>query len=283
VIGLLAQEVQKVAPEVVKVMDDGYLSVNYVELIPVIISAFNQHIEQAIKDKDHIEKNLEDLKKNIDILTNKDFDDRELLDAKLLEIQQIVASLKQERSKSVRKTLKNSRCIIPIVILIFFVVVLCSAVGILFYKTFVPASSNQNNQYSSSPHEIIEPVYSVENDGINLVFNPSFEEVDPKTNLAYNWDTNESYELLTETGESKGNTLVLPFYGTKSLSLTTTNSEESIVVTQVLLIAETPRAINFSGWGNGDLYSPNTTNIPFMVALTLEYADFQKKRKYCPL
>lgn len=221
-------------------------------------------------------KNLEDLKKNIDILTNKDFDDRELLDAKLLEIQQIVASLKQERSKSVRKTLKNSRCIIPIVILIFFVVVLCSAVGILFYKTFVPASSNQNNQYSSSPHEIIEPVYSVENDGINLVFNPSFEEVDPKTNLAYNWDTNESYELLTETGESKGNTLVLPFYGTKSLSLTTTNSEESIVVTQVLLIAETPRAINFSGWGNGDLYSPNTTNIPFMVALTLEYADFQK-------
>jgi len=45
VIGLIAQQVQQVLPEVVREDEDGFLSVDYVEIIPVLIEAFNQHLE----------------------------------------------------------------------------------------------------------------------------------------------------------------------------------------------------------------------------------------------
>jgi hypothetical protein len=54
-IGLLAQDVQKVLPELVKESDDkqGTLSVNYQGLIPVLINAIKEQQEQlkAIKSK----------------------------------------------------------------------------------------------------------------------------------------------------------------------------------------------------------------------------------------
>jgi hypothetical protein len=44
VIGLIAQEVQRVLPEVVQEGEDGYLAVNYAEIVPVLIEAFKEQV-----------------------------------------------------------------------------------------------------------------------------------------------------------------------------------------------------------------------------------------------
>lgn len=53
--GLIAQDVQKLFPELVEESGDGYLSVNYMELIPILI--------QAVQD---LSSEVEELKKQID-------------------------------------------------------------------------------------------------------------------------------------------------------------------------------------------------------------------------
>ena len=57
-IGLLAQDVQKVLPELVKEADDkeGTLSVNYQGLIPVLINAIKEQQEQLKEIKDNVRK-----------------------------------------------------------------------------------------------------------------------------------------------------------------------------------------------------------------------------------
>ncbi|MBN2355374.1 hypothetical protein JXO59_04635 [candidate division KSB1 bacterium] len=40
--GLIAQEVQKVLPQVVLADEDGYLAVNYATLVPVLIEAMKE-------------------------------------------------------------------------------------------------------------------------------------------------------------------------------------------------------------------------------------------------
>src|SRR5690606_4368869 len=42
---LLAQEVYRVLPEVVHQDPDGMLSIDYAELVPVLITAFNEHLK----------------------------------------------------------------------------------------------------------------------------------------------------------------------------------------------------------------------------------------------
>lgn len=72
VIGLIAQQVQKVVPEVVK--EDpvtGYLAVSYAELIPIVIEAFKQHMRQYQSDKQEVNKQIEDLKEKIEALETK--------------------------------------------------------------------------------------------------------------------------------------------------------------------------------------------------------------------
>jgi hypothetical protein len=59
-IGFSAQEIQKVYPEIVKVEDNGYLSVNYIALIPVLI--------EAIKEQ---QVTIDDLTKKMEALTTK--------------------------------------------------------------------------------------------------------------------------------------------------------------------------------------------------------------------
>jgi hypothetical protein len=63
-IGLSAQEVQQVFPELVKVGNDGYLSMNYIGLIPVLVDALKEQ-EQAIGEQ---YAEIETLKKEIDKL-----------------------------------------------------------------------------------------------------------------------------------------------------------------------------------------------------------------------
>lgn len=55
-IGLSAQEIQKVYPEAVKVEDDGYLSVNYISLIPVLIEAIKEQQNTIDELKDQLNK-----------------------------------------------------------------------------------------------------------------------------------------------------------------------------------------------------------------------------------
>eukprot|EP01130_Rhizamoeba_saxonica_P013354 TRINITY_DN5696_c0_g1_i1.p1 TRINITY_DN5696_c0_g1~~TRINITY_DN5696_c0_g1_i1.p1 ORF type:complete len:686 (-),score=174.05 TRINITY_DN5696_c0_g1_i1:894-2951(-) len=68
-IGLLAQEVHAVAPELVRIdPDSGFMSVCYAELVPVLISAFNQFVEDDFEDKEYITDEIEELKIGIDAL-----------------------------------------------------------------------------------------------------------------------------------------------------------------------------------------------------------------------
>ncbi|MBN1618542.1 tail fiber domain-containing protein [Candidatus Dojkabacteria bacterium] len=59
-IGISAQEIQKVYPEIVKMEDNGYLSVNYIALIPILI--------EAIKEQ---QVTIEELQKQMAALTRK--------------------------------------------------------------------------------------------------------------------------------------------------------------------------------------------------------------------
>jgi flagellar biosynthesis chaperone FliJ len=64
-IGLLAQEVQKVFPELVSEDNNGMLAVNYQALVPVLINA----LKEQENNYNELEKSLEILEK--EILKNK--------------------------------------------------------------------------------------------------------------------------------------------------------------------------------------------------------------------
>jgi hypothetical protein len=53
-IGLIAQDVQKVFPQLVSESVDGTLSVNYQGLVPVLITAFNEQEEKIVKQTERI-------------------------------------------------------------------------------------------------------------------------------------------------------------------------------------------------------------------------------------
>lgn len=54
-----------VVPEAVVEDEDGYLSVAYAELIPVLISAFKQHLENYNNDKEVFQQEFENLRQEI--------------------------------------------------------------------------------------------------------------------------------------------------------------------------------------------------------------------------
>jgi len=63
-IGLIAQELQTTFPEIVLEGQDGYLRVNYTELIPVLVKAINKQQQQikeleALVGKDGLQKSIE--------------------------------------------------------------------------------------------------------------------------------------------------------------------------------------------------------------------------------
>ena len=64
-IGLLAQEVQKVFPELVSEDNNGMLAVNYQALVPVLINA----LKEQENNYNELEKSLEMLEK--EVLKNK--------------------------------------------------------------------------------------------------------------------------------------------------------------------------------------------------------------------
>jgi hypothetical protein len=72
-LGLLAQEVQKVLPELVKEGENGKLGVNYSGLIPVLLEAIKEQQKQSEKQQlkiDMQQNQLDDLKKLVQQLVN---------------------------------------------------------------------------------------------------------------------------------------------------------------------------------------------------------------------
>jgi len=55
-VGLIAQEVEKVVPEVVVTNADGYKSVDYAKLVPVLIEALKGQQQQRQEDLKRIER-----------------------------------------------------------------------------------------------------------------------------------------------------------------------------------------------------------------------------------
>ena len=57
-IGVIAQEVEKVAPEVVTTRGNGYMAVKYEKLVPLLIEAIKElsgqvkDLQEKLKDKD---------------------------------------------------------------------------------------------------------------------------------------------------------------------------------------------------------------------------------------
>jgi len=64
VIGLIAQEVQRVVPEVVHEDQNGILSVSYTEIVPIVIEALKQHMKECKDEKEHVEEDINTLKHN---------------------------------------------------------------------------------------------------------------------------------------------------------------------------------------------------------------------------
>jgi hypothetical protein len=56
-LGVIAQEVQKVLPEIVKERDDGYLAIKYEQLVPVLIEGMKEQQKQI----DELKQKLEEL------------------------------------------------------------------------------------------------------------------------------------------------------------------------------------------------------------------------------
>jgi len=70
VIGLIAQEVQKILPEVVQQdPKTGFLSVSYAEILPVLLEAFNQFMKEYNNEKQDIQNQIEILRNQLDQLT----------------------------------------------------------------------------------------------------------------------------------------------------------------------------------------------------------------------
>jgi hypothetical protein len=65
--GVLAQEVQKVCPELVKTNSNGTLSVNYIGLIPVLIES----IKELNKKNEEQQKQIDELKKTVKAISNR--------------------------------------------------------------------------------------------------------------------------------------------------------------------------------------------------------------------
>ena len=71
--GLIAQELQTVYPELVHEEEDGYLSVNYMELIPILVQTIqelNEKVDNLSKDSKMIERRNEGTKKASSIMSD---------------------------------------------------------------------------------------------------------------------------------------------------------------------------------------------------------------------
>jgi len=74
VIGLIAQEVKRVLPEVVVSDKNGFLSLNYTDMVPVLIEALKQHVEATKAEKTEIQDSISELRAKVDELSQRSGD-----------------------------------------------------------------------------------------------------------------------------------------------------------------------------------------------------------------
>ena len=73
-IGVLAQDVQKVFPDLVRKGPEGYLAVNYIGLVPVLIEAVKEQQEENLSLRQQLEQQealMEQLLRRIEALEGK--------------------------------------------------------------------------------------------------------------------------------------------------------------------------------------------------------------------
>jgi len=72
VIGLIAQEVERVLPELVAVdKETGLLSINYTDIVPILIEAFKQHIAQYKNEQGEMKLEMNELRQYYPVLKEK--------------------------------------------------------------------------------------------------------------------------------------------------------------------------------------------------------------------
>mmetsp|Transcript_11458 Transcript_11458/g.12571 ORF Transcript_11458/g.12571 Transcript_11458/m.12571 type:complete len:709 (-) Transcript_11458:89-2215(-) len=99
VIGLIAQEVRRVLPDVVTEDEEtGFLSISYIDLVPIILEALKEHIRNSELHKEKIEEELTDLKTAVSDMVLKSDEQDEQLKTELegLQGRLTVLSLKEE-------------------------------------------------------------------------------------------------------------------------------------------------------------------------------------------
>eukprot|EP01122_Echinamoeba_exundans_P009380 TRINITY_DN3307_c0_g1_i1.p1 TRINITY_DN3307_c0_g1~~TRINITY_DN3307_c0_g1_i1.p1 ORF type:complete len:1070 (+),score=268.21 TRINITY_DN3307_c0_g1_i1:142-3351(+) len=69
VIGLIAQEVKRVLPEVVVEDKGGFLAVNYADLVPLLVEALKQHVQTYETDKKEIKTEINELREKLDSIS----------------------------------------------------------------------------------------------------------------------------------------------------------------------------------------------------------------------
>jgi len=108
VIGLIAQEVYTVLPEVVhEDPQTGILSVSYTELIPVLIEAFKQFLREYEEDKSATQVQLDEMKGMLEVLSGKldraDLDYMPNLNKALLDLRLATLSFISQGAQNVKK------------------------------------------------------------------------------------------------------------------------------------------------------------------------------------
>lgn len=110
VIGLIAQEVQRVLPEVfksiyyfliltfyyffqvVKEDENGFLSVSYSEILPILIEAFKELLDQQKHDKQEVQLQIQELKQQLDSIMT-ELDKRDMAQADPSNLDQLLQKI----------------------------------------------------------------------------------------------------------------------------------------------------------------------------------------------
>eukprot|EP01125_Pyxidicula_operculata_P019086 TRINITY_DN689_c0_g1_i3.p1 TRINITY_DN689_c0_g1~~TRINITY_DN689_c0_g1_i3.p1 ORF type:complete len:835 (-),score=228.94 TRINITY_DN689_c0_g1_i3:285-2789(-) len=256
VIGLIAQEVYRVIPEVVSEDSDGILSVNYVELVPVLINAFNEHLKNENEYKDLINDELSELKKCTSSLEATRAINDQMVSKNIEQLTLVVSALKTklERKKTGKfnpvasyKSLPRGAKITLVVLSIMLVLALTGITVLLSLP------SNELERWTK-----------------NRIHNPSFEFFSPLGEQAVYWTAeNWGYNMLYLTDyENQSYTIlgpmphddmvpdpVVPYDGNVVLRLGShehpIGTERIYAVSQNILFPEgslTPTTVNFSAW-----------------------------------
>jgi len=164
VIGLIAQEVQKVLPEVVhEDTTTGYLAVSYAEILPILIEAFKELLNEYKDNKDDVQQQLDDLYKKLNQLESVDgkAGSRSSFAEEVRALQSYTSSSRTKSKAAAAKAGPKSMPELPskrhaqvclavaIVVSLIFIII-----GIVLMATNIPAKTNNSvNKRSESSYQ----------------------------------------------------------------------------------------------------------------------------------